>query len=181
VRRARRAPPRIRAAGGADARAIAGVMRSAVRGLARGAHAPDEIAAWSSLPPLYHRWAMTAGGERYVVAAVGGRIAGYGARRGKEITALFVRPAAAASGIGSALLARLERDARAEGLASVRADAALGAVGFYAARGFRVGRALRVPLPGGSSLAARVVTKRLAAAPARALARARRRVRDRSR
>jgi GNAT superfamily N-acetyltransferase len=136
-------------------------MRAAIRGLAAGAHPAAHVAAWSSLPALYHRWAMTAGGERYCVAVRAGAIVGYAARRGAEVTAVFVRPALARRGVGAALLARIERDVRAAGVAALRADASRAAVGFYAAQGYRVGRSIRVPLPGGLRLAARKVTKRL--------------------
>ena len=87
-------------------------MRASIRGLARPFYSPARIAAWSSLPPLYHRWAMTAGGEAYVVAEEGGRVVGYAARRGREVTAVFVLPSRARAGLGAALLARVERDAR---------------------------------------------------------------------
>ena len=74
ARAARAAPSGIRRARAADAPAIARVMRAAIRTLARGTCSPAELAAWSSLPALYHRWAMTAGGEEYVVAEAGGRM-----------------------------------------------------------------------------------------------------------
>jgi GNAT superfamily N-acetyltransferase len=152
---------RVRAARLEDAPAVARVMRSAIRALARTHYTPAELAAWASLPALYHRWAMTVGGERYVVAERAGRVVGYAAVRGGELTALFVRPREARSGIGSALLARIERVAREAGRTALRTDAARSAWGFYAARGFRLGRALRVPLPGGGALDARVARKTL--------------------
>jgi GNAT superfamily N-acetyltransferase len=136
-------------------------MRASIRGLARSHYGPREIAAWSSLPALYHAWAMTAGGERYVVAERGGAIVGYAAVRAAEVSALFVRPGAARRGIGAALLARVERGARRRGVRRLRVDAALPAIAFYVSRGFRGGRALRVPLPGGEALPARRLSKRL--------------------
>jgi N-acetylglutamate synthase-like GNAT family acetyltransferase len=105
---------------------------------------------------------MTAGGERYVVAERGARLAGYGARRGGELTALFVRPAAARAGVASRLLARIEREARAAGVRTLVTLASRSGVPFYRARGFEGGRAVRVPLPGGLSLGALRLTKRLA-------------------
>lgn len=154
---------RVRRARPSDAAAVAAVMRGAVRGLARGAYRPDQIARWSSLPPLYHAWAMTAGGETYLVAERRGRILGYAALRGREVTAIFVRPSAARRGLGAALLARLERLAASRGARSLFAKAALPALPFYAARGYRGARRLRVPLPGGGALAARAVSKRIGA------------------
>jgi N-acetylglutamate synthase-like GNAT family acetyltransferase len=140
-------------------------MRAAIRGLARDAYGPRALAAWSSLPPLYHAWAMTAGGERYVVAERAGRIVGYAALRGAEVTAAFVLPSEARRGVGAALLARVERDARRRGVRRLVVRAALSAIAFYEARGFRGSRALEVPLPGGARLAARLLAKPLAASP----------------
>jgi GNAT superfamily N-acetyltransferase len=45
-------------------------MRAAVRG-ARSAYPERTLAAWASLPALYHAWAMTAGGETILVAELG--------------------------------------------------------------------------------------------------------------
>jgi glycosyltransferase involved in cell wall biosynthesis len=75
-----------------DAAGIARVMRSAIRVLARGAYSAERIRAWSSLPPLYHAWAMTAGRERYLVAEARGVVVGYAALLASEVTAVFVRP-----------------------------------------------------------------------------------------
>jgi putative acetyltransferase len=147
-----------------DARAVASVMRASIRRLARGPYGAGEIARWSSLPPLYHAWAMTAGGERYLVAERLGRILGYAALRRGEVTAVFVRPGAAGRGIGLALLASVERLARRQGTRALHARAALGAVSFYERAGFRRGAGARVPLFGGPALAAVLVTKRLPAA-----------------
>jgi putative acetyltransferase len=141
-------------------------MRAAIRA-APGPYRAAERAAWASLPALYHRWAMTAGGEVYVVAERGGRIVGYGAvlskglgaasapGRGWELTAVFVAPASAGRGLGTALAALLLARARRAGVAAVVVDAAAGAVPFYARLGFAPGRALRVPLPGGVTLPSR--------------------------
>lgn len=162
-------PPgvRIRRARLPDAAAIAAVMRTSVRGLARNAHGPREIALWSSLPPLYHAWAMTAGGEVYLVAERRARIVAYAALRGREVTAVFVRPAHAGRGIGLALLGAVERLARRRGVRGLFARAALGAVGFYERAGYRRARALRVPLFGGASLRAVRVEKGILASGAR--------------
>ncbi len=156
-----RAGVRIRAARLSDARAVAAVMRASIRALARGAYSQGQLAAWSSLPSLYHAWAMTAGGESYFVAERAGRIAGYAALRGGEVTAVFVRPSATRRGIGAALLARVEREARRRRVRRLVVHAALSALEFYEAMGFRGRRAIRVPLPGGWALPARVLSKRL--------------------
>lgn len=147
---------RLRRARPADARAIAAVMRAAVRGVAPGTYPARTLAAWGSLPALYHAWAMTAGGETVLVAERAGRIAGYAGLRGAELTALFVRPSAARARVASALLARVEALARRRGVRRLRVDAALSGVLFYAARGFSGARRVRVPLPGGALQAVRM-------------------------
>lgn len=151
---------RIRRGRLSDAGAVSRVMRASIRGLARGTYGARTIARWSSLPPLYHAWAMTAGGETYLVAERRGRIAGYAALRRGEVTALFVRPGAAGRGLGLALLRAVERLARRRGVRALFARAALGAVGFYERAGFRRAGTARVPLPGGTHLEAVLVTKR---------------------
>jgi putative acetyltransferase len=153
-----RQPVRLRRARWSEAAAIARVMRAAVRGQ-RGRYPAALLAAWGRLPALYHRWAMTAGGERYVVAVRGPRLLGYAAWRGGEVTALFVRPGEAGRGLGARLLAHAEAGARATGARRLTVVAARGASSFYRAQGWRVGRAVRSPLPGGESLPAIRLTR----------------------
>lgn len=143
----------------ADAPRIAAVMRAAVRAVAPGTYPARALAAWASLPALYHAWAMTAGAETFVVAERGGALLGYAALRGAELTALFVRPSAARRGVASALLARVEALARRRGVGRLRVDAALSGVPFYEARGFGGRRTVRVPLPGASMQAVRMAKR----------------------
>jgi putative acetyltransferase len=147
------APVRLRRARPAEAAAVARVMRAAVRGQ-RGRYPAALLSAWGGLPALYHRWAMTAGGERYLVAARGTRLLGYAAWRGGEVTALFVRPGEAGRGLGARLLAGVEAAARAAGAGRLTAVAARGAVPFYLVQGWRAGRPVWTPLPGGLALPA---------------------------
>lgn len=155
----RRSRLHLRRARLADAPRIAAVMRAAVRAVPSGTYSPRTLAAWASLPALYHAWAMTAGGETVLVAERGRAVVGYAALRGAELTALFVRPSAARRGVASALLARIERLARRRGLARLRVDAALSGVVFYRARGFTGGRTVSVPLPGGALAAVRMAKR----------------------
>jgi len=147
---------RLRRAAVRDARALAAVMRAAVGGVAPGTYPARTLAAWASLPALYHAWAMTAGGETIVLAERLGRAVGYAGLRGAEVTALFVRPQASRRGVASALLDRLEALARRRGVPVLRVDAARSGVAFYRARGFTGERSVRVPLPGGSLAAVRL-------------------------
>ncbi|MGC4001200.1 MAG: GNAT family N-acetyltransferase [Anaeromyxobacter sp.] len=129
-----------------------GAGAAAARALRRGARRLVQPAG--ALPPLGHG----PGGEAYLVAERAGRVVGYAARRGGEVTAVFVRPAAQGRGVGAALVAALAEAARAEGRRALRVDAARPAIGFYRALGFTVRERLDVPLPGGAVLpAARMV------------------------
>lgn len=158
--------PAIRRARVSDAPALARVQRASVRGLAREAYSPRQIAVWARLGPLYHLWALTAGREVAFVAEAGGRILGFASVKGGEVTAVFVRPAAAGRGIGSALLARVEAEARRRGARRLVVKASLNGLPFYRARGYRGRRRIRVPLPDGESLEAVLLSKALPAARA---------------
>ena len=150
---------RLRKARLSDAAAVARVMRASIRRLAWRTYTQRQIAAWSSLPSLYHAWAMTAGGEEYVVAEERGRIVGYAARGGREITAVFVRPSHARRGLGARLLGAAEARALRSGVRSLFVRAAVGAVPFYEAMGYRGSRRTRVPLAGRASLVAVTMRK----------------------
>ncbi len=165
-------PVRIRAGRLADAPAVARVMRAAVRWLPPSACTPRQRAAWSSLPALYHRWAMGPGGERYLVAESGGRVVGYAAYRAPpaprgagalstELTAVFVLPAAGGAGLGRRLVAAVERRARRAGVRAIEVVAARPAVGFYLALGYVRLKSLSAPLPGGQRLPAASMQRRI--------------------
>ncbi|HSN92489.1 MAG TPA: GNAT family N-acetyltransferase [Anaeromyxobacteraceae bacterium] len=136
-------------------------MRASIRALACSAYGPRQIAAWSSLPALYHAWAMSAGGETVFVAESGGRILGYAGLREGEVTALFVLPSAAGRGLGSRLLGRVERQARRRGLRRLAVRASRNGAPFYRARGYAGSRSIRVPLPGGGALPAVLLARRI--------------------
>jgi GNAT superfamily N-acetyltransferase len=123
-------------------------MRAAVRALPPAAITERQRRAWSSLPALYHRWAMGPGDERYLVAERAGRVVGYAALRGPELTAVFVRPREQGRGTGRALVEAAAARARAARVRALTVVAARPAVAFYARLGFRGRRPIRVPLPG---------------------------------
>ncbi|BDG03633.1 GNAT family N-acetyltransferase [Anaeromyxobacter oryzae] len=164
VRRRGGAPLRLRRATLADAALLARVRRASVRGLASGAYSSRQIALWSRLGAVYDRWTLGPGGERAFVAERSGRAAGWAAFTlgpPAELTALFVRPAEAGRGVGTALLARVEAEARRRGAGRLVVQASLNGAAFYRARGFRGTRRIRVPLPDGEGLEAIRMSKRL--------------------
>ena len=158
---------RIRRARIGDAAALSRVQRASVRGLARGAYTERQISQWTRLGPLYYRWALGVGGEIAFLAERGGRVVGFAALvagPAAEVTAVFVRPAAAGRGVGSALLARVEAEARRRGIRRLVVKASLNGVPFYRARGYDRPRPIRVPLPDGAALDALLLTKAITSA-----------------
>jgi GNAT superfamily N-acetyltransferase len=141
---------------------MARVMRAAV--LAEADRYPAGLAAaWGRLPALYHRWAMTAGGEARLVATVGGRVVGFAGRRGREVTSLFVHPGFTGRGLGGRLLDAAEAGAAGGGARTLVLIAARAAAPFYLARGWRDRGPAASPLPGGRALPARRLVKRVTA------------------
>jgi len=126
-----------------DVDAIFRVHGDSIRTLCRDRYGPREIAAWIAFRPR-EAYRLALASRDLFVAEWQGEIVGFGqldARRG-EIEACYVAPEAVASGIGSALLARMEDEARRRGHTVVRLNATLNAEPFYARMGYRwLGRA----------------------------------------
>jgi GNAT superfamily N-acetyltransferase len=119
------------------------VHNDSIRALCRERYEPREIAAWIAFrQPEAYRTALAS--RALFVAEWQGEVVGFGQldpARG-EIEACYVAPKAIGSGIGSALLARMEEEARRRGHAVVRLNATLNAEAFYARFGYRwLGRA----------------------------------------
>ncbi|HEX9689802.1 MAG TPA: GNAT family N-acetyltransferase [Thermoanaerobaculia bacterium] len=133
----------VRPARESDVDAIFRVHGDSIRALCRERYGPREIAAWIAFRPR-EAYRLALASRDLFVAEWQGEIVGFGqldARRG-EIEACYVAPEAVASGIGSALLARMEDEARRRGHTVVRLNATLNAEPFYARMGYRwLGRA----------------------------------------
>ena len=98
--------------------------------------------------------------DEAVVAERGGVIVGLGGLAGAEIKRVYVDPAHHRAGVGTALMAALERMAARRGVAEVVVAASPNAVAFYERRGYRVAEARR--LTGGEAVFDVIVmTKRL--------------------
>jgi GNAT superfamily N-acetyltransferase len=139
------APPesRVRPAVAADVPDIWRVHNDSIRELCGQRYGPEEITAWIAFrPPDAYLQALAS--RALFVAEWQGAIVGFGqldpARA--EIEACYVAPEAVGSGIGSALLARMEDEARRRGHRVVRLNATLNAEKFYVRQGYRwLGRA----------------------------------------
>jgi len=134
------APPRIRAAVDSDAGAVWTVHTTSIKGLCAGWYTEHEITVWTGrlIAEAYRRAIET---HVMVVAERDGAVVGFGELdldRG-EIVAVYVVPAVAGTGVGSALLGHLEETARAAGYERLTLCASLNAEAFYARRGWRAG------------------------------------------
>jgi putative acetyltransferase len=135
-------PPgvKIRAAGPGDAAFIQQVHEDSIRGLGPRAYSRAEVESWATgLKPTGYVWAMTQGGETFLVAETN-RIIAFCSFTADEVRGLYVRPEWAGRGIGSELLARAEAALHASGRECIPIGASLSAVGFYLARGYEIVR-----------------------------------------
>ena len=129
--------PSIRLARPADLAAIATVHAASVRALCAGHYPPQAIEQWlAPSPGLYDRLLRS---STVYVAERAGRVLAFAAVRlaTREVRAMYVSPGATGDGLGLRLMLRLERVARALGIAELRLSATLNAVGFYERLGWR--------------------------------------------
>ncbi len=128
----------IRQANDRDREGIWRVHTEAIRASCTASYSETQIAAWTALltPDVYRGVIVN---HRIIVAEAADGIVGFGQLdpKGGEVVALYVLPRAERRGIGSKMLARLERGAGAIGLALVWVRATLNAESFYAGRGYR--------------------------------------------
>ncbi len=133
----------VRPARESDVDGIWRVHGDSIRELCRERYTPREIEAWIAFrPPEAYRSALAS--RELFVAEWQGEIVGFGQLdpAKAEIEACYVAPEAVGSGVGSALLSRMEEEARRRGHGVVRLNATLNAESFYARRGYRwLGRA----------------------------------------
>jgi GrpB-like predicted nucleotidyltransferase (UPF0157 family)/L-amino acid N-acyltransferase YncA len=128
----------VRPARDADAPGIFEAHTKAIREICSGSYSEREIEAWAGRHYLgAHLPAIRS--QRVVVVEDGEGIAGFGEldHEGGEVRAVYVHPRAVRRGIGSAILAELERIARDAGLRSLHLSASINAVSFYQRRDFR--------------------------------------------
>ena len=135
---ARPAETVVRPARESDVEQIYRVHGDSIRALCSERYGEREIAAWIAFRPQDSYRTAFASRELFV-AEWQGQIVGFGQldpRRG-EIEACYVAPEAVGSGIGAALLGRMEDEARRRGHALVHLNATLNAETFYSRMGYR--------------------------------------------
>jgi predicted N-acetyltransferase YhbS len=125
----------IRPATAADAPAVFAVTRESVAGLAATHYTPQQIAGWMGdrTPETYQEGCESG---RIRVAEQDGRVVGFVDAVPGEITRLFLLPGVARQGLGRALMNVGLEMARAGGATTLRIEATLNAVAFYAKFGF---------------------------------------------
>jgi len=155
----------VRVASREDLRAFIDIHHRSVHGLASGHYPPEVLEAWA--PPMtegeWQRFEANTDGEIRLLAELDGKAVGIGALvvADAELRACYVVPEAARKGVGSALVAEIERLARAHGLLQLSLQASVNAEPFYAAHGYEVAERGEHVLRNGRRMAAVQMTKRL--------------------
>lgn len=137
----------IRAAEPTDADAVRRVHRASIEGLGPEAYDSEQVEAWASgCESADYASTIADDDVRFVVAERDGDIVGFGSLRlerladestaDAEITGVYVHPSVAREGVGTALLADLEREARERGRRLLGLSASLNAVPFYDHHGY---------------------------------------------
>jgi putative acetyltransferase len=149
-----------------DARRFLEIQREAVRGIAARDYPPAVVEAWAPLPitdDVRERFLHNRNHEVRLMAEIGGRAVGIGALvvGRAELRACYVVPGAARRGVGTALVAEIERLAREHGLVELQLQASLTAEPFYAALGYRVVERGELVLAPGVPMAAITMRKTL--------------------
>jgi putative acetyltransferase len=149
-----------------EARSFLEIQRAAVRGLAAEDYPRSVIEEWAPVPVTDTAVAffrLNHDEEIRLVAELEGQLAGIGALvlGGSELRACYVTPAAARKGVGSALVAEIERIARQHELTHLELHSSLTAEPFYRALGYVVEDRIEHVLGSGKRMAAVKMRKSL--------------------
>lgn len=103
-------------------------------------YTPSQLDAWAPAHADVHRWQSSLIGQTtYIAEDVSGHIVGFGNIDTQGLLdCLYVHHAYQRQGIATALLAKLELQARAQGCTRIMTHASLTAQPFFAHHGFRV-------------------------------------------
>jgi putative acetyltransferase len=156
----------IRAMRSEDARRFLEIQRESVRGIAARDYPSAVIEAWAPLPvtdEAVARFLSNADHEIRLIAELDGRPAGIGALvlSNSELRACYVVPSAVRRGVGTAIVAEIERIARQYGLVYLQLESSLSAERFYTALGYRVKERGELTLASGVPMAAITMRKQL--------------------
>jgi GNAT superfamily N-acetyltransferase len=165
---------RIRRATLDERAALERLIDASARGLSRGDYSDEQIEA--AVASVFGVDTDLVLDGTYYVAEAGGELIGCGgwsrrrtlfggdrfaardsglldpATEPAKIRAFFVRPDWARRGVGAAILAECEREARAAGFRTIELMATLPGVRLYAARGYEAGRRVAYEIAGGVTI-----------------------------
>jgi GNAT superfamily N-acetyltransferase len=149
-----------------EARVFLEIQRASVRGLAVNDYPASVVEEWAPLPVTDAAVAIfrvNQDDEVRLVAELDGELVGIGALvlAGSELRACYVVPAAARRGVGSTLVAEIERIALHHGLINLELLSSLTAEPFYRALGYEVGERVEHVLRSGDGMAAVKMRKTL--------------------
>jgi putative acetyltransferase len=141
------------------------IHHESVRGLAAKDYPPSVIDAWAApiTSERLERFLQNRDNEIRLIAEVDGVPLGIGALvvPNSELRACYVLPTAARLGVGSALVAEIERLAREHGLDHLTLESSVTAEPFYTALGYRVEKCGEHRIAPGVSMAAITMRKEL--------------------
>ena len=127
-----------------EARRFLDIHHASVRGLAAKDYPASVIDAWARVPVTdeqVQRFVQNRDNEiRLIAEGCDGESLGVGALvvDNSELRACYVLPTAARRGVGTAIVAEIERLAREHGLGELHLESSVTAEPFYAALGYRV-------------------------------------------
>jgi GNAT superfamily N-acetyltransferase len=125
-----------------DARRFLEIHHAAVRGIAAKDYPASVVEVWARpiTDQAIERFLANRDREVRLVAEIDGEPAGIGALviTNSELRACYVSPNAARRGVGSALVAEIERIAREHGLDHLHLESSTTAEPFYSALGYHV-------------------------------------------
>jgi putative acetyltransferase len=148
-----------------EARRFLEIQAAAVRGLAAKDYPASVIEAWAARPTAeaIERFLANRDGGIRLIAELDGRAAGIGeiVVDNSELRACYVDPGAARRGVGTAIVAEIERIARTHHLDHLHLEASTTAERFYSALGYQVRSRRDFLLSAGVAMAAVQMRKRL--------------------
>ena len=148
-----------------DARRFLEIHHAAVRGIAAKDYPASVVEAWARpiTDQVIERFLANRDREVRLVAEIDGEPVGIGAIviNNSELRACYVAPTAARRGVGSALVAEIERIARAHRLDHLQLESSITAEPFYSALGYQVESRSEHLLSPGVPMAAVKMRKRL--------------------
>jgi putative acetyltransferase len=148
-----------------DARRFLEIHQAAVRGIAAKDYPDSVVDAWARpiTDKMIEGFLANRDHETRLIAEIDGDPVGVGALvvRDAELRACYVAPPAARRGVGSALVAEMERIAREHRLDHLQLESSITAEPFYASLGYEVEQRGERPIGPGVTMAAVKMRKRI--------------------